>query len=122
MEEKGIMVCSPTTSPPGVPSVVRHCHRCAAQVWVSATLLPQVEKRDLDLTCLDCSIGFITAPGSHGTLLPEQVPELRARGILGFSRELIDRLNNREPTRTRGGAPGGRRQRRQGRNNGGCTR
>lgn len=87
------LMCNPTVIPPSVPAVERVCDMCGTAVWVSRSMLLEVDAGNLLPACLECAEKHMDENGCETKLHPRQVPELVALGILEYAEGFVDITN-----------------------------
>jgi len=91
-----ILICMAKDDAPGpspIPRGTRWCMMCATEIWVSNTMISEVDLGDITPMCMACSEGVAVSEGGHYTIDPRQEAELQRLGILDMSRRLIAKLN-----------------------------
>lgn len=87
------LICSLSSQIPGTPAVVRTCHECGTEVWVSLAMQPRVDTGELQPLCQPCAPAATDPDNQYAMIHPDQVAELRNIGILGFAKDVVATFN-----------------------------
>jgi hypothetical protein len=96
-----LLLCSPTTHAPIVTAAERWCHLCGVAVWVSHSMLADVDNATARPACLECGTGVIDSAPHTAVTHPRQIDELRSAGLLDIARQVVSAVNARSYHRHR---------------------